>query len=568
VKDGMNPERVTGEPAGDAKPILFLVAADEPLLDTLERDLARRFGADCEIRCAREADTALSELAELAERSAPVALIIVDRDLPGTTGVDLLARARALVPTSKRILLVERDYSTNNPTVSAMTLGQIDFHLVKPWIPMQGLYPAVSEFLSAWAATREPEFEMFRVIGPERGTRTHEIRDLFTRMNTPFGCYSPTSPEGEKLLTESGQDSSNLPVVVRHDGRVFVDPQDAELIEAFGGGTRLEPGVHDVAIVGAGPAGLAAAVHAASEGLRTVVLEKNVSGGQAGASMHIRNFPGFTWGIGGRDLAYRACEQAWLFGANMVFAQQAVALRPSEGSHVVALEDGREVTARVVVLATGIDWRRLDIPELEARLGNGVFYGAAGSEARAMTGEPVAVVGAGNSAGQAAVHLARHARSVTLLARGRSLASSMSEYLITELDHAPNVRVRLSSEVVGADGDGRLEGIVVRDRASGSTERLPVAGLFVMIGGEPRTEWLAGVVARDERGYILTGTDLSAGSPAETASRARMHLETSVSGIFAAGDVRSGSVKRVAAAVGEGTIAIQLVHGYLAAVPA
>ena len=569
-RSGIGPEpgsagaALGAESAERLRPILFLVAAEPSLLDTLETDLARRFGRDCEIRSAREADAALLALAELAERSAPVALLIVDHDLPDTSGVDLLRRARALVPAAKRVLLVERDYSTHSPTVSAMTLGQIDFHLVKPWVPMQGLYPAVSEFLSAWAAAREPEFEMFRVVGAEHGKRTHEIRDLFTRMNTPFGCYPATSPEGKRILAESDQVESPLPVVIRHDGRVLVDPDDAQLIEAFGGGTRLESERYDVAIVGAGPAGLAAAVHAASEGLRTIVLEKNVSGGQAGASMHIRNFPGFTWGIGGRDLAYRACEQAWLFGANMVFAQRAVSLRPTEGAHVLAVEDGREITTRVVILATGIEWRRLDVPELEARVGNGVFYGAAGSEAMAMRDGHACVVGAGNSAGQAAVHLARHARSVTLLARGDSLASSMSEYLITELAQAPNVRVRLSTDVIGGGGNERLEEITVRDRTSGRTERLPTAGLFVMIGGEPRTEWLGGTVARDDRGYVLTGADLPAGARVPVP----MHLETSVPGVFAAGDVRAGSVKRVASAVGEGTIAVQLVHRYLTAIPA
>ena len=543
------------------------MAEDPSLRETLEVDLARRFGNDCEIMCAGEPGQGLSDLADLAETSAPVALLIADQDMEGTSGVDFLCQAHALHPSAKRILLMERDYTAENPIVSAMTRGQIDYHLVKPWIPMQGLYPAVSEFLSAWASSCEPEFEMFRVVAPAYDARAHEIRDLLTRMNMPFGYYAATSPEGRQVLRESGLYQVRSPVVVRHDGKVLVDPTDAEIIEAFGGGTQLGAGVHDVIIVGAGPAGLAAAVHAASEGLRTVVLEKDISGGQAATSSHIRNFPGFTWGIGGQDLAYRACEQAWLFGANMVFAQHAVALRTSDRGHVVQVADGREVTARAVILSPGIEWRRLGIPELEALVGAGVYYGAAGSEARAMRGEHVCVIGAGNSAGQAARHLARHARTVTMLVRGTDLETTMSEYLISEIGQTPNIRVRFGVDVVAGAGTDHLESLSVRDLATGKTETLPAAGLFVMIGGEPRTDWLGPEVARDEHGYILTGTDLEQGEPqasAWTETRRPMHLETSLPGVFAAGDVRHGSVKRVASAVGEGTIAVQLLHQYLA----
>jgi thioredoxin reductase (NADPH) len=549
------------------KPILFLVAQDADLLGTLEADLGRRFGNDCRILCSRDPERGLLDLADLAERRAPVALLIVDGDLAGISGVDLLCQAHALHPTAKRILLVERDYSADNPIVSAMTMGQIDYHLAKPWIPMQGLYPAVSEFLSAWAASGDPEFEMFRVVASAYSPRAHEIRELLNRMNMPFGYYESDSPEGRQLLREAGQYRVRVPIVVRHDGRVLVDPTDAAIIQAFGGGTEIGSGVHDVIIVGAGPAGLAAAVHASSEGLRTVVLEKDISGGQAGTSSHIRNFPGFTWGIGGQDLAYRACEQAWLFGANMVFAQHAVGLRTSEAGHTVTVADGREVTARAVILSPGIAWRRLGVPELESLIGAGVFYGAAGSEAKAMRGQHVCVIGGGNSAGQAAVHLARHARYVTMLVRRDSLASTMSEYLISEIGQVPNIRVRTEVEVIAGSGDEHLEAVTIRDRQSGWTEILETAGLFVLIGGEPRTEWLNGSVKRDDRGYILTGADVvdAARGLSEWPLRRRpLHLETSVPGVFAAGDVRHGSVKRVASAVGEGTIAVQLLHQYLA----
>jgi thioredoxin reductase (NADPH) len=552
------------------EPIIFLVAQQRSLLEALEADISRRFGNDCRILCENAPAEALAALEALEARSAPVALLIVDQQMSEMSGVDFLVRAHELHPSAKRILLVERDYTATNPIVPAMTLGLIDYHLVKPWFPVQGLYPAVSEFLAAWADSQEPAFKMFRIVGPKQSARAHEIRDLLTRMNMPFGYHAESSDMGRQLLREAGQDGKRLPVAVRHDGRVLVEPTDTDLIEAFGGGTQLESGVHDVVIVGAGPAGLAAAVHAASEGLSTTVLEKDVSGGQAGTSSHIRNFPGFTWGIGGHDFAYRACEQAWLFGANMVFAQEATHLQTSGSERLVRVADGREVVSRSVVLAPGIAWRRLGIPHLEALIGTGVFYGAAGSEARAMQGEHVCVIGAGNSAGQATLHLARFAESVTMLVRGESLSVSMSEYLITEIEQSSNVTVRLGVDLVDGEGDGQLEAIILRDRAGGTTERLPASALFVLIGGEPHTEWLQGTIDRDERGYILTGSDLMrGGQPPEDwpLTRPPFLLETSIPGVFAAGDVRHGSVKRVASAVGEGSIVVQLLHQYFAASP-
>ncbi|NIN11726.1 MAG: FAD-dependent oxidoreductase [Gemmatimonadales bacterium] len=549
------------------KPILFLVAHERSLLDALNDDLSRRFGNDCRIVCEQTPAAGLAALKALAEESRPVALLIADQRMPSMTGVDFLVQAHALVPSAKRILLVERDYTQANPSVPAMTLGQIDYHLVKPWVPEQGLYPAVSEFLAAWAASREPSFKMFRIVGTSQSARAHQIRDLLARLGMPYGFYDADSETGRQLLSEAGEDGSRLPVVVRHDGRTLVEPSDAEVIEAFGGGTKLGTEVYDLAIIGAGPAGLTAAVYAASEGLSTIVLEKNVSGGQAGTSSRIRNFPGFTWGIGGHDLAYRACEQAWLFGANLVFAQQATHLQANGAHHLIRVADGQEVIARAVILATGVSWRRLGIPRLEALIGAGVFYGAAGSEAQAMEGQHVCIVGAGNSAGQAATHLAKYAESVTMLVRGDSLAPSMSEYLIKELGQIPNVTVRPCVEVTDGVGNGRLEEITIRDRASGSTERLSTSALFVLIGADPHTDWLHGCVERDQQGYILTGTDLMRDGKLPNSwplSRPPFHLETSLPGVFTAGDVRYGSVKRVASAVGEGAIAVQLLQRYLA----
>jgi thioredoxin reductase (NADPH) len=548
------------------RPIISLVAAERSVLQALETDLERRFGNDCRILSAQNPDRALADLTALAEKREPVALLIADHSLRELTGVAFLEQAHALHPLAKRILLVERDYTAANPIVPAMMLGQIDYHLVKPWFPEQSLFPAVDEFLADWAGSREPGFKMFRIVGPAGSARAHEIRDLLTRLTMPYMFHAENSEVGRRLLRQVGQDGSRLPVVLRHDGRVLVEPSDTELIEAIGGGTQLGTDLYDLVIVGAGPAGLTAAVYAASEGLETVVLEQGISGGQAAMSSRIRNFPGFAWGIGGHDLTYRACEQAWLFGANMVFAQQAVALSAHGDERRIRVADGREVTARAVVLATGVTWRRLGSPRLEALIGAGVFYGAAASEARAMRGRHVCVVGGANSAGQAAAYLAKYATSVTLLVRGDSLVG-MSEYLANELRRTPNVTVRLGVEVVDAEGDGRLEAVTLRHRAGGQLERLPTSALFAHIGAEPRTEWLRGSVARDRSGYVLTGADLlRGGRPGSGWPLARPPLlfETSLPGVFAAGDVRHGSVKRVASAVGEGAVAVQLVHQYLA----
>ncbi|WP_310684447.1 FAD-dependent oxidoreductase [Aliifodinibius sp. S!AR15-10] len=547
------------------KPIIFLISHEQSVLKALQRDIHKRFGNDYRIFCEANPNFALAKLEMWASQHELIALIIADQEMAGITGVDFLIQAHKLHPAAKRILLVERDYTKANPSVPAMMLGQIDYHLVKPWFPEQGLYPALSEFLTAWESSREGGFLMFKIVGPMLNARAHEIRDLLIRMHIPYKYYSEDSDEGRSLLDESGQDGSRLPIAIRHDGRVLVEPSNANIIEAFGGGTQLSEKVYDIAIIGAGPAGLSAAVYSASEGFETVVIEKQISGGQAGASSLIRNFPGFTWGIGGHDFAYRTCEQAWLFGANIVFSQEVTEIRSNGSVHTVRVADGREITTKAVVIATGVSWRRLGIPSLESLIGTGVFYGAAGSEAQAMRGQSVCIVGAGNSAGQAASYFAKYTSSVTLLVRGDSLTKSMSDYLITEIKETPNIHVRLGVKIIDGEGDGKLEAVTIQDRATKKIEEIPTTALFAMIGAEPKTDWLANVVARNRQGYIFTGQDVmenKEGLHRWPLRRSPLSLETSTPGIFAAGDVRYRSVKRVASAVGEGSIAVQLLHQY------
>ena len=548
-------------------PILFLVDDRPRVLEALAGDLERRFGRDHRILSETSPGAALATLEGLAGRSEEVALVVAGQNMAELPGVLLLLKAHELHPSAKRVLLVgRRDWTPENPAVRAMTLGQIDTYLFEPWLPVgRFLDLPISQVLADWVPSRGRSFEGIRIVGPRWGTRSHELRDVLTRMGIPHGWYQADSAEGRRLLQEAGEDGARLPVVVFHSGQVFVDPSDAELVAALGFGTRPAAGTYDLVIVGAGPAGLAAAVYAASEGLDTLVVEPQAAGGQAGTSSMIRNYLGFPRGIGGGDLANRALEQAWLFGANLVLAQQATGLRIDGPRRLVRLSDGAEVAAGAVVVASGMAWRRLGVPELEALVGAGVFYGAAGAEARAMQAQDVFVVGAGNSAAQAALHLAKYAASVTLLARGPDLGASMSDYLVQEIEQAPNVAVRLRTQVVGGLGGHRLDGLVLRHRDDESTEEVPAAALFVMIGGEPRTEWLSGV-ERDDRGYVLTGHDLLGADglpPGWPLKRPPLLLETSIPGVFAAGDVRHRSVKRVASAVGEGAVAVQLVHQFL-----
>jgi thioredoxin reductase (NADPH) len=548
------------------RPVLFLIDDDAGVVRALREDLSRRFGQDFRVIGEASATAGLKTLRDLAGQHERVALLIVDHHMREMPGAGFLARAHEMHPLAKRVLLVERDYSACSPVVQAMTLGQADYHLTKPWMLEQDLYCVISEFLAEWAKDQEAGFDLFHVIGGQQDPGTSELRELLTRFNVPFHFHAAGSEEGRRLLRNKGLPAARLPVVIRHDDYTMVQPTPAQIVESVGGSTRTDVAACDVVIAGAGPAGLAAAVYAASEGLQTVVLEETVSGGQAGSSPMIRNYPGFAHGISGYELTRRACEQAWMFGAHMVFSQPIVGVECAGSQRIVHLADSRQIAARAVIVAPGIAWRRLGVPHLESKLGAGVFYGVAGGETAAMGGCDVFVVGAGNSAGQAALHLARHARQVTILVRGDSLARSMSDYLIREIEATANVTVRLNTEVTDGHGAHHLEALTLHDRLRHQTVRVPAAALFVLIGGEPRTQWLPPTVQL-KGGYILTGRDVvrtGEHSSRWPLDRAPLLLETSIPGVFAAGDARYRSIKRVASAVGDGATAVRLVQEYLA----
>jgi thioredoxin reductase (NADPH) len=535
----------------------------------LTRDLERRFGADYDVLAVESVPAATMLLADCAERSLQVALVFADQALSDPSAVEFLAQARTSHPGCRRVLVIPRgNWSSRHPVIEAMALGQVDFHLYNPWEPLERiLYPAVSEFLSVWGRLQEAPVVPIRICGEQHSRRSHELRDVLTRASIPFWFFDDGSDAGQALLREVGATGKQLPVVVFYTGVALENPSNADVVSTLGMKTRPDVERCDLIIVGAGPGGLAAAVYAASEGLDAVVLEPVVPGGQAGTSALIRNYLGFQRGISGEDLIGRAVEQAWLFGVDFVLTQQAIGLAVRGNDRVIRTADGSEVAARTVILAVGVEWRRLGVPALEALVGAGVFYGAAGAEAKAMQGRDVFVVGAGNSAGQAALHLSRYASSVTMLVRQESLVITMSDYLVRQIEVAPNVAVRFGTEVIDGRGDGHLEEITVRERTSGDTSALPASALFVMIGAEPHTDWLPDAIHRDERRFILTGQDLvrhgqlPADWPLERAPRL---LETSIPGVLAVGDVRHGSVKRVASAVGEGATAVALIHEYLA----
>ncbi|MGZ3418096.1 MAG: FAD-dependent oxidoreductase [Polyangiales bacterium] len=548
-----------------ASPVVLVLDHDAHSLEVIVTGLGRRFGNDFTIRGESSREAAHATLEKMAAAREVVALLLVE-----DASEEFLVSAHELYPRAKRVLLVDRDYSSTSPAVQAIALGRADFHIVRPWADDELLYRAMGEYLASWTREQEPKFEMFRIVAEDGDSRVLRLRDLLGRFSMPYACYSSDSAGGRRLLEEAGLAGTRLPVVIRYDGKAIVDPSLPDIARAIGVSVDVTRDIAtcDLVVVGAGPAGLTAAVYAASEGLETVVVEQAISGGQAGTSPLIRNYPGFPHGVGGGVLMERTCEQAWLMGAHIVFAQQAMALEWRGDRGIVRLRDGTAVCARAVVIATGIAWRRLRIARLERLVGMGVFYGAAVSESRAMQDQDVYIVGAGNSAGQAALHLAKHARKVTLLVRGDSFAKSMSNYLVRAIASTPNVIVRHRTEVIDGGGEGRLEHLTLADHARNTVEEVSAAALFVMIGGEPHTRWLPKGILRDSLGYLVTGRDILA-TPGARWPHARepLPLETSMPGVFAAGDVRQGSIKRVASAVGEGATVVRLVHEYLREVP-
>lgn len=557
--------------APDRRPVLLVADEDPAALRRTGDELERRYGAD--YRVVREASCpgAAARLEALAEDGDDVALVLAALGTEPPGGGELLARARRLYPDVHRGLLIEWGGWGDPPTAEAvlrsMARGDIDYYVLKPWhSPDEYFHRTVTEFLLEWSRSEDRAPRETTLVAERWSARGYELRSLLARNGVPHVYHEAASEEGWRLMEAAGCRAEDGPLVLTVDGHRLVDPSNAEVARAYGVSTELEGNRDfDVLVVGAGPAGLAAGVYGASEGLKTLVVEAEAIGGQAGSSARIRNYLGFPRGVSGAALAQLAYQQAWVFGTRFLLMRRVTDLRPGPDRHTVTISGGGQATSRAVVLATGVSYRRIGIPGLEELTGAGVFYGAAGSEAPGLAGEDVYVVGGGNSAGQAAVHLARYARRVTLLVRGDTLAESMSRYLIDELAAAANVEVRTRVEVTDGGGEERLAWLALRDTRAGRTETVPAAAVFLMIGARPHTDWLPTEIRRDEWGYVLTGDDLD--DPArETAGRRPLLFETSVPGVFAVGDVRHRSVKRVASAVGEGSVGISQVHRHLAEV--
>jgi thioredoxin reductase (NADPH) len=546
-------------------PVILAIDDDPDVIALIGSELEDRYGRSYQVLTARAASTALDLLTKLHESGERVALVLADQWLPDTTGCELLGQVRDLFPHSRRLLLVSwGEWAvdvTAQPLRHGIGLGQIDYYLLKPWRSGDELFHlTVTEFLHEWAGSDASLSSELTIVADAGDARASELRTLLSRNRVPFVSHTTTSEQGARILAEVRQSTDRGPIVVQRNGRVLVNPTNAEIANAYGVSTSLpQSREFDVAVIGAGPSGLAAAVYAASEGLRTLVIERETIGGQAGSSSRIRNYLGFERGITGADLAQRAYQQAWVFGTTFVQMCEALAIRTDGDRLYLSSSNCAEVPTRVVVLAMGVSYRRLGVPALDELTGMGVFYGASASEAERFTGRSVFVVGAGNSAGQAAVHLAKHARRVTVLVRRTTLAETMSRYLIDEIEGQLNIDVRYQTEIVDGTGDGALESLTLANSATGEQEVVPADAVFILIGAQPHTGWLPDGIARDRYGFVVTGPT----NEAWPLERPPFMFESSMPGVFAVGDVRSGSVKRVASAAGEGSVAIQEVHQYL-----
>ncbi len=550
-----------------ANPVIFVVDDEPAVLGAVERELRGRYGAEHTIVAASSGEEALDVLRRLALRETPVALLVVDQRMPKMTGIQLLAAAMELAPDAKRVLLTA--YADTDVAIRAINEIRLDQYLQKPWDPPEErLFPVLDDLLADWRGTYRPPFEGIRLVGHRWSARAHELKDYLARNLVPYRWVDvETDPEAARLAGAAAVDPGRDPLLVFPDGSHLLAPTNAEIAEKIGLRTRAGLRSYDLVIVGGGPAGLAAAVYGASEGLRTLLVEREAPGGQAGTTSRIENYLGFPAGLSGADLARRAVAQATRLGAELLNAREATRLRVEDRYRILDLDDGSEVACESLIVATGVQYRQLEVEGIDPLVGVGVFYGAAITEALACRGQRVAVVGGGNSAGQAAVYLSQFATSVTLLVRSGKIEAGMSAYLVEQLRARPNVEIRLNSSVVAVRGTDSLEALTVEDGAAGTRAEEAMDALFLFIGALPRTDWLEGVVERDRAGFLVTGPLLARATDGRVAGwplpREPFLLETNVPGIFAAGDVRSRSIKRIASGVGEGAMAVQFVHQHL-----
>jgi thioredoxin reductase (NADPH) len=544
----------------------ILTVDDDPAVSrAVARDLRRRYGDTYRIVRAESGEQALDALREMKLRGETVAVLLADYRMPQMSGLEFLEAAMDLYPAARRILLTA--YADTDAAISAINVVDLDYYLLKPWDPPEEkLYPVIDAQLEAWSALDHTPVPETKVVGHRWSARSSQVREFLARNQVPYRWYSSETPEGVRLLEAAGADGRELPLVITTEGKPLVAPSDSELAGHVGLTTAPAKDFYDIVVVGGGPAGLGSAVYGASEGLRTVLVERVATGGQAGQSSRIENYLGFPDGVSGAQLTERARRQAVKFGAEVITTRDAVGLEVNGSARTVRFDDGTSVDAHTVILAMGVSYQKLDADGLDRLTGRGVYYGSALTEAANCTDQDVYIVGGANSAGQAAAYLARGARSVMLLVRGSSLESSMSYYLVQQLSQIDRITVRTCTEVVAAHGEDHLEQLTLRDNVTGATETVDAGYLFVFIGAAPRTDWLDGVVTRDSRGFVIAGPDLAVDGTATQGwilERSPFHLETSVPGVFAAGDVRAESAKRVASAVGEGAMAVMLVHRYL-----
>jgi len=555
-----------------AKPILLSVDDDSDVLRSIERDLRSKYGAEYRVIGSDSPEGALDLLKQLKVRNDSVALLLADQRMPRMDGVEFLQQGMRIFPKAKRALLTA--YADMNAAISAINQANINYFFLKPWDPPdEHLYPQLDDMLDDWQASYRPTYEGIRVLGTRWSPRSYDLRDFLARNHVPYQWIdveiSANDPETKRLLDALGPEAAELPVVLFPDGTRLLESLPADVAKKVGLRTRAQTSFYDLAIVGGGPAGLAAAVYGASEGLHTVMIEREAPGGQAGMSSRIENYLGFPKGLSGNDLARRAVAQATRFGVEILSPVEAVNARTEGSYRIIKLADGSEISCHALMISTGVQWRKLEAEGIDRLQGAGIYYGGGASEALSCQGEIVYVVGGANSSGQAAMNFARYAERVVILVRGDSLASTMSQYLIDQIKKTPNIQIWAHASVVEAHGATHLEEISVLCSDTNKIERVAASSMFIFIGALPRTDWLAGLIERDERGFILTGPDLIRDGQRPRGwglERDPFLLETNVPGIFAVGDVRHGSVKRVASGVGEGSVAVQFIHQYLSKV--